>query len=397
MSLTGTSFLTLVALLTVAVFGLLVVFWSRLAGRTVGQIVGRVSLLALVNSLVLLTASVMLNDTYLFYASWGDLHGALTNTVRVTSLNRGANATVPANSPLGGGSGAPGVAAAAPADVGTKLPTLPNFQVPGYRVVSYKVRGRASGITNTVVVELPPGYNSPANRHRRYPVLETFAGYPGSPYQWSSAMQLGAAISRQVALGHMRQAVIVEPEQWIPADVDTECVNGVGRTPQLETWLTIDVPSWVRHTFRVSTQRSSWATAGLSAGGWCANMATMLHPGQYGAAIDMGGYFRPVLSPFYQPYPRNGRLAARYNLVARARRQPPPVDIWMETSHLDGVSYHSSAAFLNATRAPLSVHAVMVHDAGHRIGVWKALLPQALQWLGHVLPGFAPTPPQTSG
>ncbi len=202
-------------------------------------------------------------------------------------------------------------------------------------------------------------------------------------------MGLGRAIAHQVALGHMRQPLIVEPEQWIPSDVDTECVNGAANHPQVETWLTADVPSWVAHTFRVATQRSAWATIGLSAGGWCANMATMLHPAQYGAAIDMGGYFHPETTPFYRPYPPGSRLAARYNLVARARQNPPPVDIWMETSHLDPVSYHSSAAFLRATRAPLSVHAVVLRNVGHRIGVWQALLPQALRWLGHVLPGFA--------
>ena len=135
------------------------------------------------------------------------------------------------------------------------------------------------------------------------------------------------------------------------------------------------MPSWVTHTFRVQTDRSSWAVIGLSAGGWCAAMAAMLHPAQYSAAIVMGGYFSPDFGPFYEPYPPGSPLAARYDLVALARRHPPPVAIWLETSHADPISYRSSAAFLKVTRPPLSVDAIVLQNAGHRLALWQAILP----------------------
>jgi len=87
-------------------------------------------------------------------------------------------------------------------------------------------------------------------------------------------------------------------------------------------WLAQDVPNWVTHTFRVQTDRASWATIGNSTGGWCAAMVAMLHPAQYAAAIVMGGYFRPEFSPFYYPYPPGSQLTARYDLVALSKRQP---------------------------------------------------------------------------
>ena len=55
---------------------------------------------------------------------------------------------------------------------------------------------------------------------------------------------------------------------------------------------------------------------------------------------------------------------------------------------MDAVSYHSSAAFLRATRPPLAVHAVVLRDTGHRIGVWQAWLPESLRRLGSALSGF---------
>lgn len=377
MSLTGMPFLALVFLLTVAGFVLLVARWSSLSGAGAGRVAGRVALLLAVNFLVLLTAASALNAKYLFFASWTDLRGALTGTVTKTSLDKGTVAEASRRR-------APGVAAVAVAHP----PPLPRGRVSSTGVATFQVRGRASGIVGTVVVQLPSGYFDPANASRTYPVLEAISGYPGSPYQWTSVMHLGSAIASQVALGHMRPTLIVQPQSWIPPGVDTECVDGRPGYPQVEKWLTVDVPNWVAHTFRVASTRSSWATIGLSAGGWCAAMATILHPAQYGAAVVMGGYFRPELSPFYEPYPPGSPLAARYDLVAVARRAPPPVAVWLETSHLDAVSYRSSTAFVRAARPPLAIHAVVLQNAGHRIPVWEALLPESLQWLGSALPGF---------
>jgi len=175
--------------------------------------------------------------------------------------------------------------------------------------------------------------------------------------------------------------------------MDTECVNGSPGTPQLETWLATDVPEWVEKNFRVATDRGSWATIGLSAGAWCAAMVTMLHPAQYSAAIVLGGYFRPLFGQFYQPYPPDSALAKRYDLVALAERTAPPVAIWLQTSHADKLSYPSSAAFLNASRAPMGVDATVLQDAGHRSSVWRGLLPNTLTWLGANIPGFSPLSP----
>ena len=137
------------------------------------------------------------------------------------------------------------------------------------------------------------------------------------------------------------------PQVQIPFGVDTECVNGDPGKPQIETWLAEDVPNWIARTFRVTTQRSSWATMGLSAGGWCAAMATMLHPAQYSAAVVFGGYFRPDFGPYYEAFPKTSPLQTRYDLVKLARH-PPPVALWLEASHADELSYSSIAGLLHA-------------------------------------------------
>jgi pimeloyl-ACP methyl ester carboxylesterase len=239
-------------------------------------------------------------------------------------------------------------------------------------------------------VQLPAGYTDPRNASVRYPVLEGFPGYPGSPRQVISVLNVGQVVGQEAAARLMRPALVVAPQTEIPHGADTECVNGSPGRPQVEIWLTRDVPDWVTHHFRVLTDRGSWATIGLSEGGWCAAMATMLHPAQYAAAIVLGGYFRPEFG-LYEPYPSKSPLAARYDLVALARRAPPPVAIWLETSHSDPVSYTSTAALLKVARSPLAIDATVLQHAGHRLSVWLPLLPGSLTWLGTNVPGFSAT------
>jgi hypothetical protein len=103
-----------------------------------------------------------------------------------------------------------------------------------------------------------------------------------------------------------------------------------------------------------------------------------------------GGYFKPEFGPFYRPFTSASPEGRRYDLVKTVAQRPPPVSLWIETSHADGASYGSSAQFLRAVRAPTAVHAVILQNAGHRASVWIALIPEALKWLGRDITGFRP-------
>jgi hypothetical protein len=116
----------------------------------------------------------------------------------------------------------------------------------------------------------------------------------------------------------------------------------------------------------------------------------MLHPAQFSAAIVLGGYFRPDFGPAYQPFPPSSPLEARYDLLKLGQRSPPPVALWLETSHADPLSYGSSAALLKVPKPPMAVEATVLQHAGHRISLWQGLLPTALAWLGANIPGFRP-------
>ena len=383
MSLTSGLFGWLTLLLTVGAFVAVVIAWPALAGKAPLRIAGRVGMLLGVNLLVVTTAAVQLNDQFLFFADWTDLNGALGGTSTSSTLHGGGTASKAAAAPVAG------PAASAP---GRTLQPLPAGSRIQDGVVSYQITGALSGVTTAVLVTLPPGYD-PADATTSYPVLETFSGYPGSVSQWVKTMRLQSALAEQVAAHRMRPAIVVSPQLEVPPGTDTECVDGGPAGPAVETFVTRDVPDWIATHFRVRTDRGSWATIGLSAGGWCAAMAALLHPAQYGGAVVMGGYFRPEFGAGYEPFPPHSEALKRYDLVAAVRKASPPLALWVETSHADPVSYSSSTALLKAARPPLSVTATVLQNSGHRIGVWQGLLPEALKWLGSSLPGFAPTSP----
>ncbi len=381
-SLTGSLFLGSVIFVTVAAFVILVRFWSSFEGHRPAKVLARTGMLLLVNALVLATALTQVNAQFLFFADWTDLTAAVHSTPTSTLVKRGTAASKAA---------AQGVAGPA-ATAGKSLPPLPTGRMSASGVISYTVRGRLSGLVGKVIVQLPPGYTVANRAGVRYPVIEAFQGYPGGPESWIVGMRLGDAITHQVDAHRMGPTIVVSPQVEIPGGVDTECLNGTAGSPQLETWLAQDVPYWVAHTLRVRTNRASWTAIGLSAGGWCAAMVALLHPAQYAAAIVMGGYFRPEFGPYYRPYPSGSPLATRYDLVALSKKRPPPVAIWLETSHVDRVSYASTAAFLTAAKRPLAVDATVLQHAGHRISLWKGLLPGSLAWLGANVEGFKPLP-----
>ena len=380
MSLTGSVFLDGVILVTVVVFLAVVALWPRLTGPTGWHVLGRVGALGVVNVLVLLTAATQLNAAYLFYSGWGDLRGALTGHVVETSLHRGGAEQSAADLAVHGHAAA----------VATHVTALAKPVGPT-GLVAYTVHGELSGLTGTVLVQLPPGYTSPAAAGQRYPVLEAFHGYPSTPSNWIKVFHLDQFVDHAVAQHQLRAPLLVMPQIEIPRGVDTEGVNGQPGQPQVETWLDHDVPAWLGQHFRVEPNRDGWATIGYSAGGFDAAMSTLLHPAQYGVGIVLGGYFRPDFGPFYQPFAENSALGRHYDLPRQVTRRPPPVALWMETSHADVLSYSSSARFLHAVRPPLAVHAVVLRNAGHRDSVWIALLPEALRWLGQAVHGFAPS------
>ncbi|WP_286958493.1 alpha/beta hydrolase [Arsenicicoccus sp. UBA7492] len=370
MELTGGPFVaraitvTTVALITGAIL-------TGRTRRTVWGAVQRALAMVLVAVLAVLSVAIVLNAQNQWYVDWGDLAGTNDPTAHATTTGGSAGA-------IYGATPAP-----RPSASRASLPPLPS---PNDRVQTFQVTGRRSGLTGRVVVLLPEDYAAPAQARRDYPVVMTMHGYPGSPDQWLDAPQGRERIDAAVTRGKVAPLVMVSPQLDFPKGTDSERVNAPGGA-QVETWLTQDVPELVRSRLRVRTDRASWASAGFSAGGYCAAMVAVRHPQTFGAGVVLGGYGRPTFSGRHVL--RTQQQKDAYDLPHLLTTTRPPVALWVQTSDGDPVSYAGSTALAASAKAPTSVTLVMAPGTGHRTSVWSRHFAQALEWLGRTVPGFA--------
>jgi S-formylglutathione hydrolase FrmB len=374
-SLTGQPLPVALVIAATGLFALVVAGWPRLTRRSVTLVVRGAQVLAL-NLVVVLVAGVLLNDQYDFYVSWSDLFGGSSVS---TTASRGMSARAAAESTP------PGVGLTT-----LRMPAvLPPLPQPGARIQTYSLTGAVSGVRGTVLVVLPAGYDPTS--HRQYPVIEAFHGYPGVPLSGERALQLPGSLDAVVRSHTVAPAIVVLPQTDNPNRLDTECMNDPsGRGPQVETWLSRDIPDWVVRHFRVSRARTSWATMGYSLGGWCSAMIGMRHPDIFGASVVLMGYFRPEFAPSYDPAAPSSPAALSHDLIAMAHSTPPPLAMWIMAAKDDHRAYKPTMDFLKAAKAPLSVTADILRSGGHRVSIVPSLIPKVMTWLASSLRGFRP-------
>ncbi len=370
MELTDPGVVVVIAVVAVALFALVVSGRPRLRHRGM-RLATRSGQVLLLNAVVVLLSFVVLNDQYVFYASWADLFGSSAPDVRT---HHGGTVREALAAPVRG----PGLGKPRATKAG-------QFALPqaGSRLQTYEVRDPASGQLGQVLVYLPAGYQPRSKR--TYPVIMGLHGFPAVPQSFVAYNFLSTA--DQLTREHrLAPTIVVIPQIDLPNQVDTECLNGPPGDPQAETWLSRVVPDWVVQHFRVRTSRTSWATMGYSYGGWCSALLTMRHPDVFGAGIVIEGYFRPEFERGYSPLSRT--QLGRLDLTWQAAVAPPPVALWIFASRQDHAAYPTTSRFLRAARPPLSITSVIVPEGGHRAAVFDPYVSTALAWLGQTLPGF---------
>ena len=233
---------------------------------------------------------------------------------------------------------------------------------------------------------LPPTYL--ASPHLSLPTVELLAGSPGSTVDWLRGGNAARTADAFAAAHHGVAPILVMPDDNGSLTTDTECVDG----PQgaALTYLTVDVPAWVRATFQAATGPSSLAVAGLSEGGTCAAMLALSHPSEYAAFGDYSGLAAPTVASVVDPGPTIRQLfggsAARYlrhDPVALLRTSHfPGLGGWFECGRRDPASWHDQAELVPlARRAGLDVVDRVVAGRGHDFTLWTQAFAQSLPFL----------------
>lgn len=139
------------------------------------------------------------------------------------------------------------------------------------------------------LVYLPPAAlvsNPPA-----LPVLVMMSGQPGSPDHVFAAGHLDSLFDAIASHNGGLAPIVVVPDQLSAPGVNPMCVDStIGNSA---TYLTVDVPNWIRGNLHVQSGASAWAIGGFSQGGTCSIQLGADHPELFGSILDVSGELEP--------------------------------------------------------------------------------------------------------
>lgn len=272
---------------------------------------------------------------------------------------------------VGAGPAAPGRAASPPALSFVRIAAGPEGGTVWQGLIpNHFVRGAH----RPTVVYLPPGFSESTS----YPVVYLLQGFRGSPYQYSSGLDLPAVADVLIARGQVGPFVAVAPPAGLTSRFDGEWAGA------WEEYLVRDVVPWVDRSLPVAATPSGRVLAGLSAGGYGAVDIGLRHPRLFGTLEAWSGYFRPI---------RDGALrrASRAELAAHdpsrlARREAPLLRrlgtrffLSSGTTH-DRVTAAGTRRFARELATLRLPYRLVLEPGGHDGRFWRRQLPAALEY-----------------
>lgn len=123
------------------------------------------------------------------------------------------------------------------------------------------------------------------------PVLEMMTGQPGSPIDLFTSGHMGTALDDYAAAHDGYAPIVVVPDQLGSPEKNPMCLDSpLGNSA---TYLTQDVPNWIRAHFRVATTSGGWGIGGFSQGATCSLQLGAAHPEIYGTMFPISSELVP--------------------------------------------------------------------------------------------------------
>ncbi|MBN9612099.1 MAG: hypothetical protein J0H64_01295 [Actinobacteria bacterium] len=156
-----------------------------------------------------------------------------------------------------------------------------------------KIPGTISGFrARPAIVWLPPA--ALTRTPPALPVLIVLSGQPGDPMESFGSGRISEVLDRFAAAHHGLAPIVVAPDQLSSPGRNPMCVDSAA-FGNSATYLTRDVPNWIRTHFRVSDDPRMWGMQGFSQGGTCTTQLVTGYPRLFGSGIATVSQLGPVL------------------------------------------------------------------------------------------------------
>lgn len=362
MSLTGTPFLVTAVVLAVVAVLLPLALWSRVRGPALVRGALRLGMVAFAQLTAIVVVFVAVNNVNGLYDSWDDLLGTSDHVDSAIDL------------------GPDGLGGKRISDLPKVRQTFRPVDDPamGTGVIQTTLKGQISGVKADVYVWLPPQYDDPAYKDKKFPVVELLSGFPGSPKSWFVGMHVNRQLEPLMRNGTVEPFILVAPRSHLLGHTDTGCANVPGKI-NADTWLSVDVRKMVTDNFRASGEADGWAIAGFSSGAHCATKLTIAHPDRYRFGVSMSGYNDPAAEPSSLTG-KDPELRHAHNPLNMLRAAPVPPRITLLLTGDGGDGYQQGVALREASKPPTRVDVQQVYG-GHRVSTWVREVPSVFQWL----------------
>jgi putative tributyrin esterase len=156
---------------------------------------------------------------------------------------------------------------------------------PQGRLTRYEIDAPEVHDTNRAVrVYTPPGYDDPAQKGRRYPVIYLLHGWPGSEGNWPGMGHATVTADSLIASGRIPPVLIVFPNGSGKGLLGRSLyIDSYDGSSKVETFIVHRLVPWVDSTFRTIRAPASRGVIGLSDGGTAAINFAFKHPDVFGA------------------------------------------------------------------------------------------------------------------
>ncbi len=249
-------------------------------------------------------------------------------------------------------------------------------------VSSVTIPGTTSGFdARPAVVYLPPAAltaNPP-----KLPVLIMLSGQPGSPDDPLKTAKLQASLDAYAAAHQGLAPIVVSPDQLGAPDVNPMCVDSpLGNSA---TYLTVDVPAWMRANLPVLDGPHYWGIGGLSQGGTCSIQLGAAHPELFAAILDASGEEYPRIHDEQNATAQGfGGDAAKYEAAKPASimaANAPYSDMFAvfgvgseDTAYLPGIK----TLYADAQAAGMTATYIEAQGSAHDATTWSYVFEKGL-------------------
>lgn len=249
---------------------------------------------------------------------------------------------------------------------GTILLSALFFNCIAARVDTVSIYSTAMLTTSKCVVVTPEKYKR--NKAKHYPVVYLLHGFSGDYSNWIKK------VPEIEAYADKYQMIIVCPDGGYASWYFDSKIN---KKSQYETYVAIEVPTFIDHNYRTDTSRSKRAITGLSMGGHGAFYLAWKHSDYFGAVATMSGGVdlnesanKYAIEKVIGPYDGNilWREKSIINVVTTTLKNKllMLIDCGIEDQFLEGNrKLHAQLLKLNIP------HDYIERDGGHSWDYWK--------------------------